>query len=380
MNTVALIFVSAGVGAILAAIGAALFVISRREPEIKDPERDLPAGADKVLFMLTSSVVIVDVDDKVIRASAPAFALGLVHDYRLTDAKLNGLVAEVRRDGQIREMEMTLESPGRPPRYVAARVAPLTRQLTVAFIVDKTQERQVEAIRRDFVANVSHELKTPLGALQLLADAVREANNDPEIVVQFANRMSTEVERLNTLVQQVIDLSRLQGDKLVENPEFVEVEALVSEALSHVATEAQSRDIDILTEIETDLVLLGDRDQLGSAINNLLTNAVAYSEPSGRVEVIARTSDGTIKVTVTDHGPGIEHAEQERIFERFYRVDPARHRSTGGTGLGLSIVKHVAASHGGAVYVESEPGEGASFTLMLPEKRRRRRDQRKGSE
>jgi two-component system sensor histidine kinase SenX3 len=238
----------------------------------------------------------------------------------------------------------------------------------LVLVEDRTRERRVEEVRRDFVANVSHELKTPVGAIRLLSDAVVDAKDDPEAVQRFAGRMHTESERLARLVQQIIELSRLQGDDPLDEPVAVEVDAIISRAIDENSTDAGAKGISLVHNGERGLKLLGNREQVAVAIGNLVANAVAYSPEGSSVVVGARPGETTVDLTVTDQGIGIPANEIDRIFERFYRVDPARHRSTGGTGLGLSIVKHVAASHGGDVRVWSVEGQGSTFTLTLPRK------------
>jgi two-component system sensor histidine kinase SenX3 len=272
----------------------------------------------------------------------------------------------VRRDGQIREDEIVLEPMRGHPRHVAARVAPLGSRLVLVLVEDRTRERAADIMRRDFVANVSHELKTPIGALTLLAEAVAEAADDPVAVDRFATRMRTESERLGRLVQQIIELSRLQGDDPLEHAEIVPVNVIVTRAIDRVGVDAADKGIEVQYAGASGLRVRGDADQLIVALGNLVENAVAYSPPNTRVAVSAREAGSTVELTVTDHGVGIPAAEIDRIFERFYRVDPARARATGGTGLGLSIVKHVAATHGGEVRVWSVPGQGSTFTLALP--------------
>jgi two-component system sensor histidine kinase SenX3 len=312
---------------------------------------------------------VVDASDEVLKASAPAIAMGLVRDRRIAVRELEELVQQVRRDGQIRETEVVMQrAPGVPPRHVTARVAPLSSQLVLALVEDRTRERRVESIRRDFVANVSHELKTPVGAIRLLSDAVIDASDDPEAVQRFARRMHTESERLARLVQQIIELSRLQGDDPLDEPVAVEVDSIISRAIDENMTDAGAKGISLVHNGERSLTLLGNREQVAVAIGNLVANAVAYSPEGSAVVVAARSGDTTVDLSVTDQGIGIPASEIDRIFERFYRVDPARHRSTGGTGLGLSIVKHVAASHGGDVRVWSVEGQGSTFTLTLPRK------------
>ena len=366
MDTSGALLIAGAIGAALGAWTTYVWRYSERRretvPAAAAPE--IPAGAETVLSVLSSSAVIVDPDDTIVQASAPAVALGLVRNDRLPDALME-LVQYVRRDGQVRESELTI-GVGRATRHIHARVAPLTSRLVVVLVDDRTEAHRVEAIRRDFVANVSHELKTPIGALNLLAEAVEEAKDDPDAVVRFAGRMQVESERLTRLVQQVIDLSRLQNDNASENPTPVKVDELVAEAAEHSATEAERKGIDIAVGPGNGLLVHGDRGQLHAAVSNLVENAVRYSPDNSRVSVTVEGGPEIVRISVSDRGVGIPREELDRIFERFYRVDPARARNTGGTGLGLSIVKHVAASHGGSVEVWSEPGTGSTFTLVLP--------------
>ena len=324
-------------------------------------------GVATVLSVLRSSAVIVDENDVVVKASAPAYALGLVRGNDVTDLDLAELVRAVRRDGQIRETELVMpKGTSAQQRHVTARVAPLGSRLVLALVEDRTRERRVEAIRRDFVANVSHELKTPVGAIRLLAEAVHDASDDPEAVERFAGRMLKESDRLSKLVQQIIELSRLQGDDPLEMPETVSVDEVLATAIDTSAIDAQAKDISVVSAGETGLEVRGNQEQVAVAVANMVANAVAYSTPRSSVMVSARANGANVDISVTDQGIGIPANEIERIFERFYRVDPARHRSTGGTGLGLSIVKHVAATHGGEVRVWSVEGQGSTFTLSLP--------------
>jgi two-component system, OmpR family, sensor histidine kinase SenX3 len=365
--TQALVF--ALLGAILGAGVVAAWRLSERQMRALPPQPEpvVPAGVATVLSVLRSSAVVLDETDTVVKASAPAYILGLVSGDRLTVEELADLVRQVRRDGQIRETELTMtRGQSRTPLHVTARVAPLSSRLVLALVEDRTRERRVEAIRRDFVANVSHELKTPVGALNLLAEAVQEAAEDPAAVTRFAGRMQAESARLTTLVQQIIELSRLQGSDPLDEPEPVDVDKLVAAAIDASSIDAQTRKIEVLQDGERGLQVLGNADAAALALGNLVSNAVAYSPDHRRVVVSARADDSDVHLTVTDQGIGIPANEIDRIFERFYRVDPARHRSTGGTGLGLSIVKHVAAAHGGRVDVWSVEGEGSTFTLTLP--------------
>jgi two-component system sensor histidine kinase SenX3 len=367
-TTQALLF--ALLGAVLGAGVVLAWHVSQQQMHQRTPLDDpaVPPAVSTVLSVLRSSALVVDEKDEVLKASAPAHALGLVSGNRLSVDELADLVRQVRRDGQIRETELVLNRGGVGGNriHVTARVAPLSSRLVLALVEDRTRERRVEAIRRDFVANVSHELKTPVGAIGLLAEAVQEAADDPEAVTRFAGRMHTESVRLSRLVQQIIELSRLQGDDPLDLPEPVDVDGMVAKAIDQSAIDAESKHIDVVVDGEAGLVLLGNGDEVALALGNLVANAITYSPEHSKVVVAARPNHMMVDLTVTDQGIGIPANEIDRIFERFYRVDPARHRSTGGTGLGLSIVKHVAASHGGDVRVWSVEGEGSTFTLSLP--------------
>ena len=360
-------------GVFIGAVTALAWRLSDRElrppPSVtSDAEATVvPAGVATVLSVLRSSALVVDENDQVLQASAPAYVLGLVRENALQVDELQDLVRQVRRDGETRQTELELgRGTGRPPTHVHARVAALSSRLVLVLAEDRTRERRVEAIRRDFVANVSHELKTPVGALMLLTEAVQEAADDPAAVVRFSTRMQTEASRLSRLVQQIIELSRLQDAMALERPSPVAVDDVIGQVLDVNAIEAGAKQITLVQEGRHGLEVLGDAAQVRLALGNLVANAVAYSDAGSRVVVSAVPSEDMVDISVTDEGIGIPAAEIDRIFERFYRVDPARHRSTGGTGLGLSIVKHVAASHGGEVTVWSQEGRGSTFTLRLP--------------
>ncbi|ANH38275.1 Signal-transduction histidine kinase senX3 [Nocardioides dokdonensis FR1436] len=362
-------FVAAVVGAVVAGGGVIAWHISDRQQhrEPTAPEPVLPYGVATVLSTLRSSAVVVDGADVVLKASAPAYALGLVRGSRLASEALAEQVSMVRRDGQIRESEISMTRAGAPVRHVTARVAPLGSRLVLALVEDRTRERRVEEVRRDFVANVSHELKTPVGAIRLLSEAMLEAADDPEAVKRFAHRMGTESDRLSKLVQQIIELSRLQADDPLDAAVPVHLDDAIRSAVDASVIDAGAKRIAVTVGGQDDLQVFGNEKQVTAAVANLVSNAVSYSDPGSTVLVSTRVVDTSVEISVVDQGIGIPAGELDRIFERFYRVDPARHRSTGGTGLGLSIVKHVAATHGGEVRVWSEPGHGSTFTLTLPQ-------------
>jgi two-component system, OmpR family, sensor histidine kinase SenX3 len=341
--------------------------------ESAEPTR-LPPGIASVLSVLSASAVVLDSEDRVLQASAPARAFGLVKSDRLVVQEMLALARQVRRDGEIREGEMevsTNDVSGRTTSF-AVRAASLGAGvgdggLILLLIEDQTESRRVEEVRRDFVANTSHELKTPVGALALLAETVEDAADDPEAVRRFAGRMRQEASRLTNLVQDMITLSRIQAAEPVPDPVPVGLDAVVAEALDRCRMKASARGIELVATGSHGLFVLGDEDLLVTALRNLLENAVAYSPDKTRVTVTTRRAGSeAAEISVADQGIGIPERDLERIFERFYRVDAARSRATGGTGLGLAIVKHVTAAHGGKVTVLSTEGAGSTFTLRLP--------------
>jgi len=341
--------------------------------ERSEPTR-LPPGVASVLSVLSSSAVVLDSEDRVLQASVPAHAFGLVKGDQLVVQELRALARQVRRDGEILEGEMEVSTTGVSglSTSLAVRAAPLGAGvgdggLILLLIEDQTESRRVEEVRRDFVANTSHELKTPVGALALLAETVEDAADDPEAVRRFARRMRQEASRLTNLVQDMITLSRIQAAEPVPDPVPVKIDAVVAEALDRCRMKASARGIELACTGLPGLYVLGDEDLLVTALRNLLENAVAYSPDKTRVNVSTRRAGkDAVEISVADQGIGIPERDLERIFERFYRVDAARSRATGGTGLGLAIVKHVTAAHGGKVTVQSTEGAGSTFTLRLP--------------
>ncbi|MCW2900364.1 MAG: histidine kinase [Streptosporangiaceae bacterium] len=352
--------------------GLAVRVSERAQGAVdhQPPSSELPPGVASVLSVLPSSAVVVDAEDRVLRASSAARAFGMVTGDRLMVDELLAMTRLVRRDGEIREIEIQLGSlrNRRDGRWFAVRVAPLgTNGLVLVLAEDLTEMRRVEAIRRDFVANVSHELKTPVGALSLLAETVEGAADDPEAVRRFAGRMQQESVRLTNLVHDLITLARVQGDEPLPQLKPVALDEVAVEAIDRCRLKAGAKNIELTTGGCGGLEVRGDEELLVTALRNLVDNAVAYSPDNTRVVIATRQPDAEqVEISVTDQGIGIPEADLKRIFERFYRVDPARSRQTGGTGLGLAIVKHVATKHGGEVRVWSKEGSGSTFTLCLP--------------
>ncbi|WP_434995962.1 sensor histidine kinase [Arthrobacter sp. Ld5] len=371
MDPLLLTLVAGLVGLALGVAGMAAFRASevQRLRLLYEDEPSLPEGAAEVLSVIGRAYVIVDAIDGVVRASPAAYAFGLVRGHTVVHSELLDLTARVRRDGVIEQQQLELpRGPlGQGTIVVQVRVAALGAEYILILADDRTQITRTEEIRNDFVANVSHELKTPVGAISLLAEAIDDAAEDEVAVRRFAQRMHKESGRLSALVQDIIELSRLQGADVVRRGKPVDINSVVAEAVDRNKLPAESKQIDVVVGGSAPIPVHGDRDLLMTAFRNLIDNAIRYSPEGTRVGVGIRSRDGLVQVSVTDQGVGITPEEQERVFERFYRIDAARSRQTGGTGLGLSIVKHVVSNHGGEVTVWSQPGQGSTFTVRLPE-------------
>lgn len=367
------------VGLVLGAVVAATVILRfRSDPDAPADSPEalvLPeaALARRLVDLMDPAVLFLDVDDAVLLANPAARALGIVRGNRLLVPDLLEISHQVRSRGSRRaDVRLPGDLAGTGPRLLGVHGVRLASGTTpppgpVALVlVDVTETRRVETVRRDFVANVGHELKTPVGALALLAEAIEGAADDPEAVQRFAGRIHHEADRLARLVRELIDLSRLQGGEPL--PEFapVDVDTVLAEAVDRTRTAALAKQLEIAVGGEHGLVVRGVESQLATAVTNLLANAVAYSAGENRIAVAARARSGFAEITVTDSGIGIPRKDRLRVFERFYRVDQSRASSTGGTGLGLAIVKHVANNHGGSVSVWSEEGLGSTFTLRIP--------------
>lgn len=368
-----LIAVVAGlIGLSLGVLGVLAFRLSdsqRRLVDIDFGEPILPTGSAEVLAVVGRAFVVVDAIDGVVRASPAAYAYGLVRGHTVVHRELLDMTAGVRRDGVIleRELELPRGPLGQGTIIVQVRAAMLGEEYIVLLADDRTEITRTEQIRNDFVANVSHELKTPVGAISLLAEALESSADDEEAVRRFTKRMHKESARLAALVQDIIELSRLQGAGLAQQGQPVDINAIISEAVDRSQLPAESKNITIVIGGRVEARVYGDPDLLVTALRNLIDNAIQYSPENTTVGIGVRAKDGLVSVSVTDQGAGLKPEDQERVFERFYRVDAARSRHTGGTGLGLSIVKHVASNHGGEVTIWSQPGQGSTFTLRLPQ-------------
>lgn len=354
-------------------LGAAITVglVARRPdstPAIAPVERDEVA---RVIGVLRSAVAVMGAHDELLACNPPAEKMGLVRGTRLVVPSVLDLVRECRRSGVDAALNVEQTGPlGRQTRQLAVRVLPLEEGRVFVVADDRGEALRVHESSRDFMTNATHELKTPIGAISLLSEALEDASDDPDAVTRFAGKIHNEAGRLAALVQQIITLSRLQGSPALRTGEELPVDAVVSDMLLRCQHLASGREVSLTSSGTPDLWVVGDAAQLATALENLVQNAINYSDRRARVVVTKRAvhddGDDWVEIAVSDNGIGIAPAEQERIFERFYRVDYARSRETGGTGLGLSIVSEIAEGHGGSVSVWSQPGSGSTFTLRLP--------------
>ena len=322
-----------------------------------------------ILDVIPDAAAIVDINASVLAASSNCTAMGLIAGDRIAPVELRALNSEAHRLHKTMSRDVIIKrgNIGLGEWEARLQVSPLDETRSLVIAQDLSEERRLNEVRRDFVANVSHELKTPVGALALLAEAVQAADNDPVKAREFSQRMQIEVRRLTAMISDLVELSRVQGDAPLQHSKPVLVEAIINEAVDGMKIPAEEKNIQIAVAADVAVgKIFGDESQLVAALRNLISNAIKYSAPGTRVGVGANRINETIEISVTDQGPGISEENQLRIFERFYRVDQARSRETGGTGLGLAIVKHVCANHGGDCFVWSREGEGSTFTLRFP--------------
>ena len=325
---------------------------------------------------LSVGVVVVGTDGKVIfRNKLAESVTGVIHSDVLVEEVVEQHLS-VALSGETKRQVLDLFGP--PRKVFAVSATPLAIGGAVAMIEDITERYLVDAVRTDFVANISHELKTPVGALAVLAEALSQ-EDDLEIIHRLSEKMVDEAIRVGRTIDDLLELSRIEfGGEAVKNE--VDAAVILTESISRAAPLAALHSIKIaMAELSTPLKVVGDRRQLVSAIGNLVENAVKYSESGSSVEVSARPDGDSVEFAVTDFGLGIPARDLDRVFERFYRVDRARSRDTGGTGLGLAIVRHVANNHGGDVSVTSIEGEGSTFSLKIPKFVRREQDMRESA-
>ena len=377
MSVISALLLAAIVALLAGSVGVAFGVAvaprlrERKQRRSAEPGITVSQMLEHVVAQSPVGIVVVDTYRDVVYTNERAKELGLLRDRLLDDRAW--LAAQrtltTGEDGEVDLSPRKRSNPGRSGLSVRGHVRLLTeadRRFAVVYVDDQSEHARMEATRRDFVANVSHELKTPVGAMGVLAEALLASADDPDTVHRFAEKMLTESTRLANMVGELIDLSRLQGAEPLPDLEAVDVDTVVSEALSRYKVAADNADIAITTDSPTGYRVLGDQSLLVTGLANLVSNAIAYSPNGSKVSISRRRRGDNIEIAVTDRGIGIAGADQERVFERFFRVDKARSRATGGTGLGLAIVKHVAANHNGSIRLWSQPGTGSTFTLSIP--------------
>jgi two-component system sensor histidine kinase SenX3 len=356
-------------GALLGGTTIYFLVKPKSQPEqqnlISNSSRNLIL---KLIQSLPDIVIWVDGDNKIKYASEVALNLNIAREDKIQIEALETLISMARKIDEPLIKKVKAKRPlGIAKLNLDTWVMRLERGEVLLWAQNNSVVSRVETMRRDFVANISHELKTPVGALSLLAEAIEESGKDSESIQKFAKRIGPETKRLTNVIRDIIDLSQVQSDDPLASANPVEVDRVINDAVDAVQLLADLNNVEIAQVNEPDVKIVGDEYQLVMAIRNLLTNAITFSPASSRITVGAKLKDGVVEITVSDQGIGISLENQSRIFERFYRVDPARSRSTGGTGLGLAIVKHVCENHGGEVSVWSVPGQGSTFTMKFPQ-------------
>lgn len=326
--------------------------------------------AVEVLEALGTPAVIVNEVNVMVQATSVAETFGLQKDRALVELELLNLVDWARKSKSSKTIEGAINIGGRASKvWVQATAAPIGSGSVILTLEDRTEARRLDETRRDFVANISHELKTPIGAIGLLAETLQGATDDADAVKKFAASLQREANRLGHIVQEIIELSRLQAATEINNSVEFNLSELIADSLDRVRIAAEAKKMKLVSDLDSNVVTTGSYEQVATAVTNLLENAINYSDENGQIGIALRINGDNADVVVTDSGVGIALEEQARIFERFYRVDPSRSRETGGTGLGLAIVKHIALNHGGDIAVFSKPGLGSTFTLSLPLKK-----------
>jgi len=358
--------VGAGAGA-----GVTLLIISslrQAKSAVEMASAILPRGVAELVSLIEIPLAIVDGAGNIVSMSPSTDELGLTKNTRFASPEVRKMIERVRNTGRpaSREMDISRGPLGGATINLSLRADRFGTNFVLVVMADKTEMRRLEEVRRDFVANISHELKTPIGAVTLLAEALHQAADDPDTVRHFAERLSDEAARLATLTREIIELSRLQAEEGLEPFQLLDLNDVVAAAVDHKQVTARARGLEIVYGGDEKAMVRGDSSRLVMAISNLITNAITYSVPPGRIGIGITRNGQFIEVAVTDNGIGMTVEEAQRVFERFYRTDQARSRSTGGTGLGLSIVKHIVNHHGGDIRVWSRPNKGSTFTLRFP--------------
>ena len=353
-------------------IGGALTYRWMKKSLIGESSNLIPDSSKDLLLKLIQSlphiVIWVDRENKIKYASDVALSLNIARDEKIQIPELENLISAAREiDDPIVKKVKAKRPLGIAKLNLDTWITRLERGEVLLWAQNNSVISRVEDVRRDFVANISHELKTPVGALSLLSEAIEEAGKDSEAIQKFAKRIGPETKRLTNVIRDIIDLSQVQSDVPLASANAVEIDKVINDAIDAVQLLADLHSIEIIQVNAPEVKIVGDYYQLVMAIRNLLSNAITFSPVNSRITVGANLKNGVVEITVSDQGIGISLENQSRIFERFYRVDPARSRTTGGTGLGLAIVKHVCENHGGEVSLWSVPGQGSTFTLKFPQ-------------
>lgn len=370
MTTPQIALLAIAVGLVIGfGLSAIIFWAYRARAKVaEESSADVPQGAVDVLESMDDAACVIDTSGLVLATSHAAARFGIDVGATLDNQELRQLVRTVRSTGASATETMRITRPGLSldPRLVSARASILGPRLTLLIIRDVTEQERLDQVRRDFVANTSHELKTPVGAVSLLAEAIESAADDPAQVRIFASRISAEAARLGQLTGRIMSLSRLQAADGITDFNPVAIDEVIATSIEAHAVQADSAGVELLRGGDRGAFVRGDAQILIEAVGNLIANAIVYSPVESRVGIGVRIDGETVEIAISDQGIGITESDRDRIFERFYRADEARSRRTGGTGLGLSIVKHATQRHGGEVRLWSRPGRGSTFTIVLP--------------
>lgn len=352
----------------MAVMGTLVFFVRQDVLAKYDEAAAISDGAAELLEVLAEAGIVLGTKGRVVRATTSAMAMGLIRDRNLVHSGLRELAERARETQLVEIVEIELDAgiKGAKKLFVRARAVDLGTGSVLLIVDDKTEAQRLDETRRDFMANISHELKTPVGAIGLLSEAILDNTGDVELVQKFSENVLKESKRLSALVKDIIQLSRIQAAETILNAELVDLDPIVRDAIDRNAFKAERRKVKLEYLGEKGLRVIGDEEMLAVAFKNIIENAIVYSPVGAKVGVSLSKNGSLAEVKVVDNGVGISKEDQKRIFERFYRTDPARSRETGGTGLGLSIVKHVITSHLGEIKLSSKPGIGSTFTLRLP--------------
>jgi two-component system sensor histidine kinase SenX3 len=356
-------------GLLALAVGTAFgWAIGKKSPKVEEVETEaFPDLVAEVLELMGSVGIVVDFSNKVVGKNSWAESFGLVDRGYLVHAEISDLVKRARSGFAIESFEGILRvGLAQEKVSVAAKAKLVAGDYVVLVLEDRTSDIRLDKTKSDFIENISHELKTPIGAIALLSEAIQEAGDDRDAVSKFAASLNKESSRLTLLVQDIIKLSRLQSEEVIAAAELVDLHDVLVEAIDRNEQLAFNRKIRLVSDQNSNLEVFGNKEMLITAVKNLVENAITYSDQGTSVGIGCTVKDNIAEVAVTDSGSGISPENQQRIFERFYRADPSRSRDTGGTGLGLSIVKHVAKIHRGEIKLFSQVGVGSTFTLRIP--------------